>query len=129
MTSELHAPQNARDFLTRPWSAVFWWGLPLAAGWSANAAPIAPIAQALVWSAALAWMGYGCALNALRCHRLHCYLAAPVLFLGALGTGAAALGFAPFGQHSATYVINASLVLALITFVVEPMWGRYRALG
>jgi len=127
MTSQLLAPEKQRDFLTRPWSVLIWWGLPLVAGWSADAAPIAPIAQSLVWAAALTWMGAGCALNAWRCHRLHCYLAAPVLFLGAVGTGAAAFGVAPFGVRTVSYMINTSLALALLTFLVEPVWGRYRS--
>jgi hypothetical protein len=127
MTSQMPVSGKVLDFLTRPWSAMLWWGLPLVAGWSANAAPIAPGAQNLVWAAALTWMGAGCALNAWRCHRLHCYLAAPVLFLGAIGTVAAALGFAPFGAHTASYVINASLALALLSFLAEPIWGRYRS--
>ena len=127
MTSQLHVPGDARDFLSRPWSALLWWGLPLVAGWSADAAPIAPMAQTLVWAASLAWMGAGCALNAWQCHRLHCYLAAPVLFLGALGTGAAALGLTPLGAHTASYVINTTLALALVTFLAEPIWGRYRS--
>lgn len=126
MTSQL-ASRKERDFLTHPWSALVWWGLPLAAGWSADAAPITPIAQGLVWAAALTWMGAGCALNAWRCHRLHCYLAAPILFLGAVGTSAAALGFTPFGARTVSYVINTSLALALLTFLVEPAWGRYRS--
>jgi hypothetical protein len=127
MTSQLLASEKQRDLLTRPWSAILWWGLPLVAGWSADAAPIAPMAQGLVWAVGLTWMGAGCALNARRCHRLHCYLAAPVLLLGAIGTGAVALGFAPFGVRSVSYVINTSLALALLSFLAEPIWGRYRA--
>ena len=127
MTSQWPASANGRDFLTHPWSAILCWGLPLVAGWAADAAPIAPMAQGLVWAVALTWMAAGCALNAWRCHRLHCYLAAPVLFLGAIGTAAAALGFPPFGVRGAGYVVNASLALAALTFLVEPVWGRYRS--
>jgi hypothetical protein len=85
------------------------------------------MAATLVWAGALAWMDAGCALNAARCHRLHCYLSAPVLFLGALGTTAAAFGFEPFGAPTSSYVINTSLALALLSFLVEPIWGKYRS--
>jgi hypothetical protein len=127
MASHDQAAPSSRDFLARPLSAVLWWGLPLTAGWLAGFLPIAETATTLVWTAGLAWMGAGCALNARRCHRLHCYVSAPVLFLGAIGTLATALGFAPFGPHTGSYVINTTLVLALSTFVVEPVWGKYRS--
>ena len=118
--------QKTTDFLARPRTALFWWGLPLVAGWSADALPISPIASRLVWAAALAWMGAGCALNAARCGRLHCYVAAPVLILGAVGVTACVLGFDPLGRPTASYVINASLALALLSFLAEAIWGKYR---
>ena len=120
------SPEQGRDFLTSPTSAVAWWGLPLVVAWSAEALPIATAAKSLVWAGALAWMGLGCALNAVRCHRLHCYLAAPILFFGAGATVVVAMGFEPLGDHSASYVINGSLALAVLTFLVEPIWGRRR---
>ena len=126
MTSQLQAPQNARDLLARPASALVWWGLPLVAGVSVGALPIVEPAKVAVWAAALAWMGVGCTLNVLRCHRLHCYFAAPVMFIGAFATAATAVGFQPFGDHTGSYVINGSLALALLTFAVEPTWGKYR---
>jgi hypothetical protein len=115
-----------RDLLSRPLPAILLWGLPLAAGWTADATlRPAQLADA-IWAVALAWMGAGCTLNARRCHRLHCYLAAPILFLGAAATAVVAFGFAPFGPHSASLLINGSLALALLTFLAEPVWGRYR---
>ncbi|MFI4999893.1 MAG: hypothetical protein ACHQK9_08445 [Reyranellales bacterium] len=127
MTAQDTAAPKSKDFLGRPVSAIFWWGLPLVVGWSADASSIPQVAKTFVWVGALAWMGAGCALNAWRCHRLHCYIAAPVLFLGAIGVAAAALGLAPMGSHTASYEINASLVLVLLSFLVEPVWGKYRS--
>ncbi len=126
MVSHEQNSKRARDFLARPLSTAFWWGLPLLAGLSTVARPIAPIATTFVWAAAFAWMGVGCTLNARRCHRLHCYISAPVLFLGAVATVAAGLGFASLGPRTASYVISATLVLAILTFLVEPIWGKYR---
>ena len=114
---------KGRDLLARPGGAIFWWGFPLAAIGASGALPITASARTLVCVAALAWMGVGCTLNARRCHRLHCYLSAPILFLGAAGAAAAGLGLAPFGPGVA---INIALVLALATFLVEPIWGKYR---
>lgn len=124
--SHERSDRRSSDFLKNPLSAVFWWGLPLAAGWSAEFLPIPPWAETLVWAAALAWMGTGCTLNARRCHRVHCLLAAPVLFLGAVATALVGLGWTPLGPHTASYVINGSLALALMTFLAEPIWGMYR---
>jgi hypothetical protein len=126
MTSHEPSDRRSSDLLSRPRSAVFWWGLPLVAGWSANFAPIPPLAATLVWAAALAWMGVGCTLNARRCHRLHCYIAAPVLFLGAAAAALVGLGWTPWGAPAASYVINGALALALLTFLAEPIWGKYR---
>jgi hypothetical protein len=98
----------------------------LLAGLSTNVLPIPPQATTFVWALALAWMGLGCTLNARRCHRLHCYISAPVLFLGAVAAAASGLGLTPFGPGAASDVINAALVLALLSFLVEPVWGKYR---
>jgi hypothetical protein len=71
-------------------------------------------------------MGAGCALNARRCRRLHCYISAPALFAGAVGAVACALGWRPLGPGTLGDVVNAALALALLSFLVEPVWGRYR---
>jgi hypothetical protein len=127
MTTHEPAAQRAKDFLARPLSALFWWCVPLLAGVSTNVLSISPTATTFVWAAAFAWMGVGCTLNARRCHRLHCYISAPVLFLGAAASTAAGLGLTPLGPNAAGYIINTTLGLALLTFLVEPVWGKYRA--
>ena len=126
MTSTQHADTPKRDLLTRPIIAVGLWGVPLAMGWGADAVFHPGPLTDVIWAVALAWMGGGCALNAWECHRLHCYLAAPILFLGAAGMAAVAVGFAPLGVRTASLVINVSLGLALLTFIAEPVWGKYR---
>lgn len=124
--TEQTAPR-ANDFLARPLSAAAWWGLPLAAGLATNVLPIAETARLFVWAAAFAWMGVGCTLNVRRCRRLHCYISAPVLFVGAVAATAAGLGLKALGPGVASYVINTTLGLALLTFLVEPNWGRYHS--
>lgn len=126
MTSARHSDETRRDLLKRPLAAILLWGVPLAAGWTADAILHAGTLTDVIWAIALAWMGVGCTLNARQCHRLHCYLAAPILFLGAAGMAVIALGLAPFGARTASLVINVSLGLALLTFFAEPIWGRYR---
>lgn len=115
------------DFLRSPTAIGLWWVLPLAIGWTSDFVPIADAASRFVWAGVLAWMGLGCALNARRCRRLHCTIAAPVLLAGAVGAALAGLGFEPLGPRTASWVINISLGLALLSFLAEPIWGRYRA--
>jgi hypothetical protein len=115
------------DLLSRPTSAIFWWGLPLVAGWAADLSPAPPAAKAAVWALALSWMGVGCVINARRCHRLHCYISGPVLFLGAFGAALTGLGVAPLGPPTLSYVINVTFALALLSFLTEPVWGRFRS--
>lgn len=118
-------PGPNSDALRRPAQAIFWWGLPLVLGWSADILkPPSPF-HSLIWSAALAWMGLGCALNARRCHRLHCYIAAPILFAGAAGVALVGLGLTPLGPETLGYVINGTLGLALLSFAAEAVFGKY----
>ena len=126
MQSHERSDRGSGDFLRSPKRVAFWWALPLVAGWVAELLRASPFIESLVWAAALAWMGTGCVLNARLCRRLHCYLSAPVLFLGAVAVFLAGLGWAPLGAHSASNLINASLALALLSFLVEPIWGKYR---
>ncbi len=126
MPSRDRSDPRSADFLRNPLSALFWWGLPLAVGLTAEFLPLAASGKILLWAIALAWMGVGCARNAWRCHRLHCILATPVLFLGGAATALVALGWTSFGPQAASYVINGSLGLALLAFLAEPIWGQYR---
>ena len=71
-------------------------------------------------------MGAGCALNARRCRRLHCYIAAPVLIFGAVAMLGVAFGVTPFGSQTTPYVVDGTLGLALLSFLAEPVWGKYR---
>jgi hypothetical protein len=125
MPSTNPSATHAADALSRPISALFWWGLPLVMGWSSDLLKPPPPFGALVWSFALAWMGLGCALNARRCHRLHCYIAAPILFAGAAAVALIAMGLIPVGPAAVSYVIDGALGLALLSFAAEFVFGRY----
>lgn len=114
------------DLLRKPGSAFFWWCLPLAIGFGTSLiGGVRPSYRAAVWSVALAWMGTGCVLNAIRCRRLHCYIAGPVLVLGAIGEALIAGGVSLFGAHAESNIAGVALVLALLSFVPERIWGRY----
>jgi hypothetical protein len=78
-----------------------------------------------VWMVALGWMGIGCLLNARRCHRLHCYFSAPILLFGALVAGLIGFDVMTLGPHALSNAISFTLVLALLSFVPEMIWGKY----
>jgi len=76
--------ETGNDWVRRPGMGFVWWCLPLGVGVAANFFASSARSIAFVWAAMFAWMGTGCILNALRCHRLHCYISGPVFFLGAV---------------------------------------------
>ena len=113
------------DWGRRPATAFAWWGIPLALGVSAAFLTSSSRVVAVVWVVVFAWMGVGCLLNAYRCHRLHCYFMGPVLLLGAVVVGLLGLGEAALGSHGLSNAINGTVVLALLSFVPEWIWGKY----
>ena len=117
------APQ--RDWARYPTAALAWWGIPIALAMSADLLTPSARVVALIWGAAFVWMGVGCLLNARRCHRLHCYFSGPVLLLGAVTVGLLAFGELNFGPHGLNNVIWGTLLLALLSFVPEVIWGQY----
>lgn len=116
---------RSRDWSRQPLGVVLWWGAPIALGVSTNFLGLSLAWTASIWAAALAWMGTGCVLNALRCARLHCYISGPVLWLGAVATVLVGIGVFS-GQHALSDSVNVTLLLALLSFVPEWALGRYR---
>jgi len=113
------------DLLNTRTSAFFWWCLPLAIGFAASFLSSNSALVAMVWCVCLAWMGTGCVLNAIRCRRLHCYIAGPVFILGAIAEGLVATGMSVFGSHAVSNIVGVTLILVVLSFVPEMVWGRY----
>ena len=105
-------------------TAFLWWCLPLAIGFAGQLAGLSPRVAAVIWTVSFIWMGTGCILNAIRCRRLHCYIAGPVFVLAAFAELFVALGSRLFGAHAQTNIVGAALVLALISFVPEMITAR-----
>lgn len=115
---------HSNDWLRRPIGVIVWWGVPVALGVSTNFLDLSPAHTALTWAGAFAWMGTGCALNALRCGRRHCFFAGPVLWLGSIAAGLAALGVIS-GRDALGEVVNGTVALAALSWLSECIWGSY----
>ncbi|MDH3338319.1 MAG: hypothetical protein OEM85_16155 [Gammaproteobacteria bacterium] len=114
------------DFATRPLPFWLLWGVPIAIMLSLNfIRPPAELAIGVL-SVCFAWMGIGCAINARRCHRRHCYYSSPILLVGAALTALVAFGFVNLGPYGLMYVTWGVFALVMLTFVSEKLFGKYR---
>lgn len=106
----------------------FWllWGAPIAIMMSLNfIRPPAEWATGIL-SVCFAWMGIGCAINARRCHRRHCYYSSPILLAGAALTLLVGFGFLDFGPYGLMHVTWGIFGLVMMTFLPEKLFGKYR---
>jgi hypothetical protein len=115
----------SRDWARQPIWLMAWWGLPILIAMSTSAAGLPLRAVAFIWTGAFVWMGTGCLLNALRCHRLHCYISGPVLLAGA--AAAALIGFGILSGHMLNVVVWTTTGLVILSFAPETVFGAYRA--
>src|SRR5262245_25679638 len=76
------------------------WGIPAAA--MALAALLDPGVRAVIWSAALVWMGGACIANARRCGRTHCRFTGPFYMVMAALVVAHVTGLLPIGDQGWT---------------------------
>jgi hypothetical protein len=119
----VNGPRN--DWVDRPGMGFVWWCLPLGIGVASTFLAISARAAALVWLVSFLWMGTGCALNARRCRRLHCYISGPAFFLGAAALALSVAGVALWGPHSLNNIVGITLSVALLSFLAEIIWGKY----
>ncbi len=118
-------PPERRDWVSGPASYVLAWGLPSAAMVAAIWA--APGLRAVVWAAALVWMGTACLVNARRCGRVHCRFTGPFFLVMALVVALHGLGAIPFGPRGWAWIgIAIALGTAAIWILSERLMGRYR---
>jgi hypothetical membrane protein len=83
--------------------------------------------RAAVWALAFAVMGSACALNALRCGRVHCYFTAPFFFV--MAAAALFIGFGPVPHGHAAWNVLAVVVVVgalALAWLPEVILGRYR---
>jgi hypothetical protein len=118
-------PVVQHDMVRKPVSALIWWYLPLALAFTSSAVGMTLGETAAVWTMAFAWMGAGCVLNAIRCHRLHCYLSGPAFIGGAVAAALSGMRFLQLGPHGLNYIVWGTLGLVLLSFVPEHIWRKY----
>lgn len=123
----MRSEHSDRDLSTR--ALPFWllWGGPIALMLSMNFIRLPGAWTTVVLSACLAWMGLGCAINAHRCHRRHCYYASPILLAGAILTLFVGFGIVDLGQDGLVYVSWGTFALVALTFLPEKLQGRYKS--
>lgn len=119
------AMSAAPDWIRNPISLAMWWVIPIVAGNLADHLPLSRPVTALVWTAALAWMGLGCVLNARRCHRRHCYFSGPILLVGAVAVALVGWGAVSLGPNGLNLTLWTTTGLVLLSFLPELIWGRY----
>lgn len=71
------------------------------------------------------WMGLACVLNAKRCRRRHCYYSGPIFILGAIAVLVVGFEIVSFGQDGMMMTVYGTLFLALMTYLTEPIFGKY----
>ncbi len=114
------------DLATR--ALPFWalWGAPVAIMLSMNFLRLPVAWTTVILSGCLAWMGIGCAVNARKCHRRHCYYASPVLLVGAGLTLLVGFDAVDLGTYGLMHVTWGTFALVLLTFLPEKLLGKYR---
>jgi len=118
--------QAKNDLATK--ALPFWglWGAPIGIMMSLNILRPPVEWTTTILTVCLAWMGIGCAINARKCHRRHCYYASPVLLIGAGLTLAVGFGVVNFGAYGLMYVTWGTFALVLVTFLPEKLFGKYK---
>jgi hypothetical protein len=123
----LSQPESKRDLADKPIPFFLLWGGPILVLVSLNffRLPLAWVTG--IMSASFAWMGIGCAINARRCHRRHCYYASPVLLVGAVLTVLVGFTIIDLGAYGLMYVSWGTFAAVLLTFLPEKVSGKYKS--
>jgi hypothetical protein len=123
---KMSQPDSKSDLAVKPVPFFLLWAAPILILLSLNFVRLPLMWVTVTMSASFAWMGIGCAINAYRCHRRHCYYASPILIVGAVL--AALVGFAiiDLGAYGLMYVAWGTFAAVLLTFLPERLSGKYK---
>lgn len=122
---------EATDLSRRLGSLAVLWGIPiaiiLATSLAESTGRIDLRWSGALWTAATAWIGLGCLVNARRCGRTHCIVLAatlvPLSVYGAFGeSGILTVDWTPGGLYWRLFLLAVALA-----FLAECFWRRYAA--
>ena len=122
MTESCGTKVTEKDWAGNWISLAGLWGLPAAA--MLIGALLDPLPRAIIWSAALVWMGGACIANARRCGRTHCRFTGPFYLVMAALVVAYAAGALPIGEHGWAFLgAVATAGTAVLWRSSERIWG------
>jgi hypothetical protein len=116
--------QASRDWVGNARANVLAWWIPKAAIVIALFAPV-PV-RAVVWMAALVWMGTACTLNARRCGRMHCRYTGPFYLAMIVPVVLFATNIIPANFYG--WLALAVFILPggwIIWWATERAWGKF----
>lgn len=119
--------RTSSDHAAQPLPFFWSWGLPLVILLSTNfMSGFIPFPVIIaVMSGTFFWMGLACLLNARRCRRRHCYYSGPIFIIGSIVVMLVGFEFISLGRDGLIIVVSATLSLALLTYLSEPIFGKY----
>lgn len=123
----LRSSNESRDILSCRWIVLIIYWLPVAAIIASGFFAIEPPERGVLWAVALATMGIGCVVNAVRCRRVHCYVTGPfflVMAAVALLYGFEALALGKYGWNLLGAVALAGALVLI--YLPERLFGTYR---
>lgn len=113
-----------KDWVATPGSFALGWGLP-SLGLVAAIFLDSPT-KAILWPAALVWMGIACLANAARCRRMHCYFTGPFFLLMALLSLLHRFEIVGLGPQGWTWIgLTVGGVGAVLWWVSEHVGGKF----
>ncbi len=115
------------DHAAQPLPFLWSWGLPILLLISTNfMGDFLPLrAIVVILAGSFFWMGFACVLNANRCRRRHCFYSGPIFFVGAIAVLLVGFGVISIGRDGLIVIVFATLGLALLTYLTEPIFGKY----
>ena len=126
-TRNSNSNSNSHDILSSPLLAFVLFCLPAIAIVATARYDLGGSWRTAVWPVALSTMGVGCIANAVRCGRVHCYIAGPFFLVMAVVTLLYGLGVVPLGGNGWNIIGLTILVGAIaLSCLPELFFGRYR---
>ncbi len=121
-------PENdSNDHAAQPLPFFWSWGLPIVVLISTNfMSDLLPfVAIIAIMAGSFFWMGLACMLNAKRCRRRHCYYSGPIFIIGGIAILLVGFEVVSLGRDGLIMVVGVTLTLALLTYLSEPVFGKY----